>query len=554
MIAMPSSRPSRFVCVLVWVIALTGVSDATPRDAGSPVAERPNFLVILVDDLGYGDLACYGNPVIKTPNLDRLAAEGLRLTDCYAAAAVCSPARTGLMTGRTPWRVGVQHAIPMLSPMHVRWEEITVATLLRRAGYAACHVGKWHMNGRFVGARMANAPRATNGSPDPRALTSESANVRCTGIDNMSGQPQPSDHGFDHWFSTQNNALPNHHNPDNFVRNGQPVGQLEGYSGQLVSGEAIRWLCGHCAKQEVGRKPFFLYVCLHEPHEPIATDPQFSKLYPSPNDPSRAAHHGNVTQMDDAVGRLLRCVDELGLRGDTLVFFTSDNGPAITPMHPHGSAGPLRDKKGSMYEGGIRVPGIFRWPGHTRPGTVSTEPVCGVDLLPTLCEIAGIAAPADRAIDGASLLPIFDGKPIERKTPLYWQYARAHSKPKVAMRVGDWKILAHLDGDAPKLRPGVRQTAEDVKWFKTAELTTFELYNLRRDIAETTDLAEREPDRVVEMSAWLRKLYYEIRAESPVWPPWEWTHYYEVARIKWPAYWLNRKRAKSSRSVPKAKP
>lgn len=506
--------------ILVWVSALAGVSVAAPRDAGSRIAERPNFLVILVDDLGYGDLGCYGNPVIKTPHLDRLAAEGLRLTDCYAAAAVCSPARTGLMTGRTPWRVGVQHAIPMHSPMHVRKEETTVATLLRRAGYATCHVGKWHMNGGF----------------------------------NMSGQPQPSDHGFDHWFSTQNNALPNHHNPDNFVRNGQPVGQLEGYAGQLVAGEAVRWLRGHCAKQEAGRRPFFLYVCLHEPHEPIATDPQFAALYPSPNDPSRAAHHGNVTQMDDAVGRLLRCVDELGLRGDTLVFFTSDNGPAITPMHPHGSAGPLRDKKGSMYEGGIRVPGILRWPGHTRPGTVSAEPVCGVDLLPTLCEIAGVAVPADRAIDGASLLPIFDGKPIERKTPLYWQYARAHSKPKVAMRVGDWKILAHLDGKVPVLRPGVRQTAEDVKWFKTAELTTFELYNLRRDIGETTDLAEREPERLAEMSDRLRKLYDEIRAESPVWPPWEWTHYYEGARIKWPAYWLNRKRAKSSRGVPKPKP
>jgi hypothetical protein len=116
------------------------------------------------------------------------------------------------------------------------------------------------------------------------------------------------------------------------------------------------------------------------------------------------------------------------------------------------------------------------------------------------------------------------------------------------MRVGDWKILAQLDGRVPVLRPGVRQTAEDVKWFKTAELTTFELYNLRQDIGETNDLAEREPERLAEMSARLQKLYYEIRAESPVWPPWEWTHYYEGARIKWPEYWLNRKRAKASRS------
>jgi arylsulfatase A len=200
------------------------------------------------------------------------------------------------------------------------------------------------------------------------------------------------------------------------------------------------------------------------------------------------------------------------------------------------------------------VPGILRWPGHTRPGTVCAEPVCGVDLLPTLCAVAGIAVPGDRAIDGASFLPILEDKPIERRTPLFWQYGRARSKPKVAMRVGDWKILARLDTDVPVLRPGVRQTVEDTKWFKTAELTTFELYNLRRDVGETTDLAEQEPERLARMSAQLRKLYHGIREESPVWPAWEWTHYYEGERIKWPEYWENRKRAKPSRSTPKRQP
>ncbi len=383
------------LCLTTWIVAVTAAAQATPPDRPA-AAQRPNFLVILSDDLGYGDLGCYDNPVIKTPNIDRLATEGVRLTNCYAAAANCSPARTGLMTGRTPWRVGIHNWIPMHSPMHVRREEITVATLLRRAGYATCHVGKWHLNGYF----------------------------------NMPGQPQPSDHGFDHWFSTQNNALPNHRHPDNFVRNGRAVGRLEGFSASLVAGEAMRWLREQCARQEADRQPFFLYVCFHEPHEPIATDPKFAALYPSPGDPSRAAHHGNVTQMDEATGRLLLCVDELGLRGNTLVFFTSDNGPAITPMHPHGSAGPLRDKKGSMYEGGIRVPGILRWPGHTSPGTVSDEPVCGVDLLPTLCAAVGIEVPADRAIDGANFLPLLDGKPIDRKTPLYWQFNRARNARK----------------------------------------------------------------------------------------------------------------------------
>ncbi len=146
-------------------------------------AERPNILLVVSDDLGYGDLACYGSKDVQTPNLDRFASEGLKLTSCYAAHPNCSPSRTGMMTGRTPTRVGVRDWIPEDSPVHVRRSEITVATLLRNAGYATCHSGKWHLNGAF----------------------------------NKPTQPQPGDHGFEHWFSTQNNSYPNHHNPDNFV-------------------------------------------------------------------------------------------------------------------------------------------------------------------------------------------------------------------------------------------------------------------------------------------------------------------------------------------------
>ena len=223
--------------------------------------ERPNVLVVVADDLGYGDLGCYGHPVIQTPHLDRFATQGLRLTSCYAAGACCSPARTGLMTGRTPTRVGVQDAIPMLSPMHMPREEITIARLLSELGYATAHVGKWHLNGMF----------------------------------NLPGQPQPNDHGFEHWFSEQNNSLPNHHDPYNFVRNRIPMGPQKGYSGEIVASEAIRWL-----KQDRNpQKPFFLYVCFNEPHEPIVTAPRFSGQYHYPDDPSRVAYYGNVSQMDD---------------------------------------------------------------------------------------------------------------------------------------------------------------------------------------------------------------------------------------------------------------
>jgi len=463
---------------------------AQPPPGEPQSGPRPNFVVVLCDDLGYGDLSCYGHPVIKTPNVDRLAAEGMRLTNCYAAAANCSPARTGLMTGRTPYRVGIHNWIPMFSPMHVGRGEITVATLLRDRGYATCHAGKWHMNGKF----------------------------------NMPEQPQPSDHGFDHWLSTQNNALPSHRNPDNFVLGGVPLGRQDGYSSAVVAGEAIRWLRDI---RDPG-KPFFLFVCFHEPHEPIATDERFVKMYPDPDDPSRSEHHGNVTQMDHALGRLTVAIDELGLRDGTLVFFTSDNGPAVTAQHPHGSAGPLREKKGHLYEGGIRVPGIIRWPGHTRPGQVCHQPLCGVDLLPTFCEIAAAAPPEDRAIDGASFLPIFRGRPIHRATPLYWHFVFAASRPKVAMRIGDWKILAGLDRQFGR---GGDITAEDQGAIKSAELDGFELYNLREDIGESNDLADAEPERLEAMKARLCELYREVREESPTWTEWQWPRY-EGTRIR----------------------
>lgn len=464
-------------------------------------AERTNILVALADDLGYGDLACYGARDVQTPNLDRLAMEGLRLTSCYSGHANCSPSRAALMTGRTPTRVGVRNWIAQDSPVHLRKSEITVATLLRDAGYATCHVGKWHLNGEF----------------------------------NRPTQPQPGDHGFDHWFSTQNNALPCHRNPDNFARNGTDVGRLEGYSADIVVGEAIRWLRDIRDKD----KPFFLYTCFHEPHEPIASAPRHAALYPS-GDPSYSAHHGNITQMDDAFGRLLREIDDQGLARQTLVFFTSDNGPAITAQHPHGSAGPLRDKKGSLYEGGIRVPGILRWPGHIDPGTVSDEPACGVDLLPTACDLAGTSPPADRALDGASLLPIFKGLPISRKSPLYWHFNRASGEAKVAMRSGDWKILATLDKPPQSRTNDI--TGADERDFKTAELAGFALYNLRDDIRETKDLAAIETDRLRGMRILLQDKYAAVREESPTWPDWKFTGA-EGKRIEWPAYTKRRKPA-----------
>lgn len=462
-------------------------------------AAPPNIVIVLADDLGYGDLGCYGHPRIRTPHIDRFAEQGVRFTNCYSAAANCSPARAGLMTGRTPYRMGIHNWIPFGSPMHVGRQEIMIPKLLRQVGYQTCHVGKWHLSGN---------------------------------LQDMT-QPQPGDHGFDHWFATQNNALPSHENPDNFVRNGISVGPLQGYAAPLVAREAIGWL----KQQRDSSKPFFLFVCFHEPHEPIATDARFTKMYPLPGKPSpfdprvsqQAAHHGNVSQLDFGFGELMRALDELELSEETFVFFTSDNGPAITSLHPHGSAGDLREKKGYMYEGGIRVPGIVRWPGQVAAGQQMDVPISGVDLLPTVCELAAVTPPPEVTLDGVSLISLLcqTGK-LTRNKPLYWQFNFARGAPKVAIREGNWKLLAEI---SHPLKAGGDIKVEEQMAIKRADLTRFELYHLGRDREESMEVSAQHPQELASMKNRLQQMYREVRAETPTWPAWIWPRV-EGARIR----------------------
>jgi len=450
-----------FLKIMGWTaasLAAPGGPNTYGRIAGKASEDRSNTVIVLCDDLGYGDLSCYGHPHIKTPNLDKLAEQGMKLTDCYAAAPVCSPARVGILTGRTPYRCGVYDWIPAGSDVHLKKQELTIAAILKKAGYATCHVGKWHCNGRF------NSPE----------------------------QPQPDDHGFEYWFSTQNNAGPSHQNPNNFVRNGNPAGQLQGYSSTLIVQEAIDWL----KTKWDNSRPFCLFVWFHAPHEPIATAPQFVEMYQGKKE---AIYYGNVSQMDYEFGRLMKTLDDMKLRDKTFVMFTSDNGPETLNRYrgsqrSFGLPGPLRGMKLHVYEGGIRVPGIIRWPGKVKPGSVSGEPVNGTDILPTLCAMAAVPVPADRPIDGTSILPLFTGEKLDRRMPLYWRYDKALSKPfTVAMRQGDWKILADN------------------------EMTQFELYNLAEDIAEQRNLGESQPQRLEAMKKTLAKLHAEINAEGPKW-------------------------------------
>lgn len=436
------------------LIVLTGLVFTPLAVSAAP----PNVVVFLADDLGYGDLGCYGHPVILTPHLDAFAKQGARLTHCYSGSAVCSPSRSAILTGRTPHRNGVFTWLAEGAPAHLRTSEIALPKLLKQAGYSTCHSGKWHLNGLF----------------------------------NNPAQPQPSDHGYDWWLATQNNAAPTHENPNNFVRNGTAVGRMEGYSALLVVDEAIRWL----NEKRDPSKPFFLAVWTHEPHYPIKSAPEFRKLYPNLTDEVQIEHHANVTQMDAAFGRLMQALDERKLSDNTFVFFTSDNGPEGDGIKTpgRGSSGGLRGRKRDLHEGGIRVPGLARWPGKIPAGSTVSVPVIGSDLFPTVLTVAGAAPPGDRVIDGVNALPALTGQAAElaRPQPLYWRLLMAPNKT-VALRSGDWKILANDD------------------------LTEFELYNLARDEKETTDLVSREPEQFATMKTLLLKHHSAVEAEGPDW-------------------------------------
>jgi arylsulfatase A len=430
---------------------------------------QPNILVLLADDLGYSDLSCYGSRSTQTPQLDQLAASGMRFTDFYAPAPNCSPSRAGLLTGRSPSRTGMYSYIPANGPHYLPRSEITVAELLRDAGYNTAHMGKWHLCYDMLSKTL----------------------------------PQPIDHGFVYSLGTENNAIPSHRDPTNFVRNGKAVGKIEGYSCQIVADEVIAYLVD---KREMD-KPFFLCAWFHETHTPIASPPDLIERHGNAVKPKDARYYANVENLDRAVGRILTGLDQQGLTESTFVIFSSDNG-GVRPE----SCAPLRGRKSFVWEGGIREPGIVRWPGHVEPGSVCHQPAGLIDLLPTFCAMAGVNTPEDRPIDGASLLPLFAGRQIKRSTPLFWYFYR--TVPAAAMRMGDWVIVGSLESGLPKSHA---LTAAQMDFLKRAKLRQFELFNLRQDLGQTTDLSKSQPERLLAMKQRMIQLHREVVAEGPRW-------------------------------------
>ncbi|MGJ8694548.1 MAG: sulfatase family protein [Thalassotalea sp.] len=429
--------------------ALLSVCNFVAVAASTP--SKPNIIVVMADDMGWGDSATYGHKTIKTPNLDKLAEQGVKFTQGYSAAGVCSPARSAILTGRTPYRNGVWRHLSGNDDAHLRASEITYPSLFQKAGYTTGHFGKWHLLSK-------------------KQFQKE-------------GYPQPDGHGFDYWFATQNNAIPSHKNPKNFIRNNKPVGKLEGYSAPLVADEAIKWL-------EEGRdatKPFIMSVWFHEPHKPIATDIKFSSLYPKETAKDQK-YYGNITQMDYALGQIMKTLDEQGLSDNTLLMFTSDNGPVVSSG---GDSGGLRGLKRNDFEGGIRVPFLIRWPGHVKAGTENDTPIIGTDIFSTVLAVADIEAPKDRKIDGINFLPALDGKELTRVTPLFWRTHVSPAEDRVAMRIGDWKIVGN------------------------DTLTKFMLFNVQKDWQEKTDLAQTKPEKLNELKVKLLSTWEDIKTDGP---------------------------------------
>lgn len=367
---------------------------------------NPNVVVLLADDLGCGDLGCYGGPV-KTPALDALAAQGVRFTNFYAGAPVCSTSRAVLLTGRHHLRTGVYTVIQdHVHQMHLRRDEVTLAELLKQNGYQTVHSGKWHLGTPF------------------RSMD----------------KPWIDEHGFDHWFATDLNAAPSHRNPTNFWRNRKRVGPLEGYACDLVVDEATTWLDQH----RDPKRPFFLNLWFHEPHAPLAAPPEIVSDYGDRADQA-AIYSATIDNTDRAISRLISKLKEIGEFNDTIVIYTSDHG-----SYRHERNGGCRAGKGSLYDGGLRTPGIVCWPSGITPGFVEETPAGAIDLVPTICGLLQIDPPKNAPLDGVDLSGVLrrEETGFQRSRPLTWHSPT--SQPVVAIRHGNYSLVGFREAEYPK--------------------------------------------------------------------------------------------------------
>jgi len=434
---------------------LASASSLALAGAASAQSRPPNILFILADDLGYGDLGCYGQKRIQTPNVDRLAAEGVKFTQAYSGSTVCAPSRCTLMSGKHTGHCATRGNRHPEIPLPI--SDPSIAEVLKRAGYRTAHYGKWGLGG----------PETTS---------------------------TPTERGFDEFFGFLNHQHAHQAYPD-YLWEGRVETMLpknwfyrkQQYVPDMFTDRTLKFI------DQPSDKPFFVYLSYTVPHadnelpgiEVPDQGPYAKESWPEIEKNFAAS----ITRMDSGIGRILDLLKSKKLDQNTLVIFTSDNGPHKEGGHSpefFGSRGALRGVKRDLYEGGIRVPAVARWPDRVKPGTSSDAPWAFWDVLPTLAEVAGLKAPG--GIDGGSFLRALEGQGQLSHAPFYWEFHEGGFQQ--AVREGDWKLVRQL----PKLQ--------------------LELFNLRDDLSETQNVANKHPDIVARLSALMRT----ARVESQWWP------------------------------------
>jgi arylsulfatase A len=433
-------------------------------------ASLPNFIFILVDDLGWTDLGCMGSAFYETPHIDRLAAQGMKFTQAYAACTVCSPTRAAILTGKYPARLHLTdwiagHLRPKAKlqvpdwTMHLPLEEVTVAEALKPARYATISIGKWHLGGEQFWP------------------TRQGFDQNIGGCD----RGQPPSYFAPYHIST--------------LREG-PKGE---YLTDRETDEAVRFLEAH----RTG--PFFLYLPHYAVHTPLQAkkdriEKYRKKLEALPGSPQRnPVYAAMIESVDESVGRIQAKLEELNMADRTVVIFTSDNGGlTLGRPTPVTSNRPLRAGKGSSYEGGVRVPLIVKWPGVTHPGSLRDEPVMSIDFYPTLLDIAGLRGDPRHVPDGLSLVPLLKGEPGFKRDALYWHYPHYHpggATPYGAIRDGDYRL---------------------VEFYEDGHV---ELYDLKNDLGEQHDLAASMPEKAraleLKLDAWRRRVGAQMPLPNP---------------------------------------
>lgn len=451
---MPASRT--FYIVLLASIWLAACTKAAP--------ERPNIVVILADDMGYGDVGVHGATDIATPNIDALANSGVRFTDAYVSSPYCSPSRAGLLTGRYPQRFGYEFnvlPIPPHADAGLPADQPTIAERLRAVGYRTAVIGKWHLG------------------------SAERFHPLARGFDEfygfLSGQHSYSDAGP----------------PGDPIYDGRTPVATTSYLTDAFADRAVAFI-----KREKDR-PFFLYLSFNAPHQPLQATPGYLQRVSGIEDPLRRTYAAMTIALDDAVGKTLAALHAEGLDQKTLVFFLNDNGgPTVWSTGVNGSSNrPLRGSKRQTWEGGIRVPFFVRWTGRLPAGTVDHRPIVQLDVLPTALAAAGVALASDASLDGVNLLPFLTGTRADLPhETLYWRLGGM-----MAIRKGDWKLVKADEGAAGSTDPATLK-----------DLSGAALYDLAHDVGETTDLAASHPDEVRTLTeAWQR---WNATLAAPAWP------------------------------------